>query len=156
MRIAYRLAWKDYYEAWRELNAKRRRVSTCAVLIYSGWLWVVGMRTRDARSSHIFFVLGLACAVLPSAAGWLKRRFFKRACRGAGENEIVVEISDDGIRGRDGAAVAWLRFSNYSESQNDFVLYHAGMIDEIFPKRAFSDSDVESFRRILKQNLRSL
>ena len=48
--------------------------------------------------------------------------------------------------------IAWSHFSHYSESEDDFILYYAEMIDTILPKQRLTT--VTALRGILAANLR--
>jgi len=85
---------------------------------------------------------------------FLKKRYAKVVAKSGSKMNSILEIYESGIQRPDSSVkVEWPYFSSYSESANDFVLYHANMIDTILPKRAFESQDVEKLRQILNANI---
>jgi hypothetical protein len=158
VRITYRLAFDDYYDASQEQNAKARQVRQGAILAIAVLLFGAWIRTGNTRVGHVYLALALLLVVALPLAKWLSKRSFKNPYeRGAtkrSDNELTVEISEDGIQGSDSTnREEWLHFSKYSESNDAFILYQVDSVHVILPKRSFDINGLDSFRRLIKGKL---
>ena len=159
MRITFRLASEDYYEAAQARSANNRRVSEVAFLAMVGALSVVWIRAPNARGGHSYALLGfvlLALLALIPVSRLLAKLSFTNTWKNAADpgKDFTVDISEHGIQSLDPTQKdEWSRFSKYSESVNSFILYKDGSVYAILPKRAFDPESINSFRRILKAKL---
>ena len=161
MTITFRLTLEDYYDAGRQFHARKRRLRGSIALGMSIFLfarWMVSGRSARAGFVHLLAIAIIAMIYL--FVGWSDRASFKRKWKraetGAGNAELTVNISEEGIQGASlSERTAWSSFSKYSESNSAFVLYRAGSIDSIFPKRAFDIDGIANFRRLLEKQLQN-
>jgi len=156
MRITYRLAFEDYYEASQARSAKSRLVWQCAILAMAFLFSVAGMRQASTRVRD-FSIAAVVLASIP-ALGWLQRLSFKDAHRRAvdagSEKEFSVDVYEDGIQVVGTAnKQEWPYFSTYAELAGAFILYRLNTIEAILPKRAFDLDGVNNFRKLLKANI---
>ena len=161
MRVTYRLAFEDYYDAYQARTAKRRRVRELLLLAITVLLCAAWIRTENRRVGQGYLVLGVMFLLSLPAARWLNKISFENAYRrGASDSsgkEFTVDISEDGIQvPHTPHKENWSCFSKYSESGSAFILYRSSSIHAILPKRAFEAGDIDSFRRLLRGKLARL
>jgi YcxB-like protein len=73
-------------------------------------------------------------------------------------NEVEADISDSEICISIPTTISkytWAAFTRYVESKNLFLLYETRRTFNVIPKRAFSQSDCEAFRSLLREKLGS-
>lgn len=161
MRVTYWLNFEDYYDASQARTAKARFLSRYALLTLAVLLGVRIMRSTTGSIERSYLSSGavlLLFVVLPEAVRWIHKLYLRhtttKAFKATAEKEISVDIQEHGIQ-----VVGvpnrqeWSYFSNYSESTQSFILYRSNTIEAIFPKRAFNDDSLSSFRQILKANI---
>jgi hypothetical protein len=161
MRISFRLALEDYYDALQVSRARNRRIRGIAVFTMAVVLAVVLMREPNVPGGHPIIALVCLLVILLGSIptfSWLERRSFKNSDnKGAAsypDRELTIEISETGIETVNSVhRDEWSRFSKYSESDNAFILYRDNTIYSILPKRAFDSEGISSFRRILEAKL---
>jgi hypothetical protein len=70
--------------------------------------------------------------------------------------EITAEIDDDGTRLTYPSGTSdtkWDGYISWIETNNMFVLFLSDKFVRVFPKRAFSESDLNSLRALLERKL---
>ncbi len=160
MRITYRLAFEDYYDAARARDAKGVRIRAGAALGMSVLLFGYWMASgRDARVGRACLLMVAFAVVVYLLARWIDKLRFRNSYRkgaapGLDGKELTVDISEEGVQGPEAQnKEEWLHFSKYSESDKAFILYRANSIHAIFPKRAFDVDGMNSFRQLLRTKL---
>ena len=86
------------------------------------------------------------------------RRYFKRLYRNDKrfQNDFTAEIAEGGIHMVTPNAetqMKWSGFIRILESDAIFMLFHAELIFNIFPKRAFDPSEIQQFRELAQRNI---
>ena|SRR5215469_2114683 len=160
MRVSFHLSVEDCDAAWRARTARNRRIRRFIILATFAVLFGLAVRSASTRAVGVLVLFGLVALASIPVETLLMRRSFEKACRAAKRGqrtEVTAEISERGLEGVDTQSMQeWSHFSGFSESDSHFILYHAGMIEAIFPKRAFDASGVDRFRDLLRANIRAL
>jgi hypothetical protein len=161
MEIQYQCNLADYQEALvtrrsRLLRQKILGVVLAWVLIIFGTFVLVGLGARPGAGSLavivIFLVvsIGYKVVMLPL---WIDRDFRKHPNFA---REELLRIDEDGLHGSNEIGQGekrWLAYTEYRETKNLFILYLGARLFEVIPKRAFSSTQLDEFRQLLRRKL---
>jgi len=156
MDVRYTCNLDDYREAQ---YAQLRRSASYYIMLVGGGLCllfgaVLALTRTFASAAPILllalFWLGWVLAYLPLK---LKRDFhghpnFAKDCH--------VHADDEGLRSESelsSGETKWAAFTKFRETSNLFMLYFGGRMFKVVPKRAFSPSELEQFRALLRRKL---
>ena len=154
MEVRFRCNTADYLEAFSEHYKK----SPVFYVIYFGIIAcvfaVTGILTRG-------FPYGL---FLVFSSAWLFSRFvfrpvylkrdFRRHPNLA--REYLLRIDEEGICFKCDVSQeekSWSAFTKWGETRNVFLVYLGARLFDIIPKRAFSDPELNEFRKLLSRHL---
>ena len=150
MRVAYKLSENDLLEA----QSKHGGVWSKAIWVWGLILILAGLgsiATKQYASAvlpillGVFFLFGLGLRV---------RRSFRQDNRLQEQFEVVISQSGIDVSSPTRSSkYAWSAFTRFVESKNLFLVYQAPKVFNVFPKRAFTPGDVESFRSLLSEQL---
>jgi hypothetical protein len=156
MDIQYKCNLNDYIEAQKV--ALRRSVSYYIMLVAGGLCLLMGAVVAVAGP------FSTALPLLLLAVFWLGypfvyipfklRRDFRKHPNFA--RECQVHVDDDGLRSQSDVSsgeTKWAAFVKFRETPNLFMLYLGGRMFKVIPKRAFSTSEVDEFRELLRRKL---
>lgn len=149
MKISYNLTNSDVIEA-------RRKHGGVALLIIGILLTIVGSYSLIQNSiqfptSAAVIAMGLVLVFLPVLQVWY---LFKQNSKLGGPFDAI--ISHDGIDVSSPTAstrYAWNGYIRVEETKNLFLVYRTQQVFIIFPKRAFSEGEINDFRQLLDQQL---
>ena len=155
--ITYTLGEKEFVQnsvrfARRPLWLLATHILLIAIIAGAGILLIAA---RDAPIGLGFLVLACLLAVArPIAAHRAATRTFRASKFMHGE--ITAEIDDAGTRLNYPSGTSdtkWHGYIDWSETNNMFVLFLSDRFVRVFPKRAFSGSDLSSLRVLLQRKL---
>ncbi len=123
-----------------------------AIIAGAGVLFIAA---RDALIGLGILVLACLLAVSRPISA---RRGATRTFRASKfmHDEITAEIDDEGTRLTYSSGTSdtkWHGYTNWSETNNMFVLFLSDQFVRLFPKRAFSESDFTSLRALLERKI---
>jgi YcxB-like protein len=166
MQVGFQLTQQDFLQA---LQTHRNRVSFRKwTFLFVAFLLlgvsalnlvslVVDRSTQNLRNFFPFFLLlSLWGALLWLGPRWGARTQFRKQPSAQGMRQ--VSIDEIGIHSRwDGgsADVEWKNYIRFTESRDLFLVYSSPACFGMLPKRAFSAEQLDAFRSLLSDKIRS-
>jgi hypothetical protein len=161
MEVQYQCNMADYKEALvthRRKPLKRKILETLlawALIIFGTFVFVsLGARQGAASLAVIitlfFLWIGYRLVVLPL---WIGRDFRRHPNF---VREQLLRIDEEGLHSKSEIGQSekkWLAYTEHRETQNLFILHLGARLFEVIPKRAFSSTQLDEFRKLLRTKL---
>ena len=152
MHVSYQLNTDDVREALGKHGGLRMKaLSVVGFFLIAIALWSLSQKPTTYVPTIVPVVMGCFLILLPRLQA---RQAIKSGSRVL--DPVEATISDAGIDASSSVAAmkfTWDAFTRYSETKNLFLVYPGARMFHIYPKRAFTPGDVDTFRGLLELHL---
>jgi YcxB-like protein len=163
LHLNYRISEADFIEAQKAVcNARTSRkvlrlvalidaIGIITIVVFAGFFRDIGLLTNTWQAVLIGALLVLWVFIGPTITG---KRMYRRDQRLKGE--FSADFTDEGVAIETGSSegtVKWSGFTQFRETRNLMILHHTDYLFNIFPKRFFTEEQLDFVRNLVKSKL---